>query len=354
MEDLEHQDFIPKKSWAIRRKTIKPEAITISQEQLIRAVELWSGKPLPLMIQPAVDGVDLVAWARNNRKFLETHLWKHGGILFRGFDVKSVTEFEKFIRATSGELLEYSERSSPRNQVSGNIYTSTEYPADQSIFLHNENSYQHTFPLKIFFFCITPAHQGGETPIADCRKVFQRLDAKLRERFLRKGVMYVRNFGSGFGLPWQTVFQTTEKTVVEAYCRSADIEAEWKDNNCLRTRQVRPAVARHPRTGEMTWFNHATFFHVSTLEPMIREVLLAEFQEEDLPNNTCYGDGSPMEPSVLDALREAYLQEKMTFPWQGGDILMLDNMLTAHGREPFVGPRKVVVGMAEPFSHEDM
>jgi alpha-ketoglutarate-dependent taurine dioxygenase len=166
--------------------------------------------------------------------------------------------------------------------------------------------------------------------------------------------MYVRNFGDGFGLPWQTVFQTTEKEKVEEYCRIHDIKVEWKDSERLRTRQVGPAVVKHPRTGELVWFNHATFFHISTLEKNTREALLAGFQEEDLPTNTYYGDGSPIEPSVLESLREVYQQAMVTFPWQKGDILMLDNMLAVHGRLPFVGPRQVLVGMAEALNIKEL
>jgi alpha-ketoglutarate-dependent taurine dioxygenase len=163
--------------------------------------------------------------------------------------------------------------------------------------------------------------------------------------------MYVRNFGDGFGLPWQTVFQTTDKSVVEAHCRKAGIVAEWKDGERLRTRAVRPAVARHPRTGEMVWFNHGTFFHASTLAPAIRISLEAEFKEEaDFPTNSFYGDGSTIESATLDILRDAYRQETVSFPWQQGDVLMLDNMMVAHGRASYSGRREILVGMAEPWS----
>ncbi|MBD2523669.1 MULTISPECIES: TauD/TfdA family dioxygenase [unclassified Nostoc] len=329
----------------------KRQGVNVSPAELIKAVPLVAGNSLPLLIQPTVDAVNLVAWAASNRELITNHLFKHGGILFRNFQVKNYLEFEQFIKSVTGELLEYRDRSSPRSPIQGNIYTSTDYPANSSIFLHSELSYAKTWPLKIFFFCIQPAQQGGETPIADTRKLLQRIDGKICDRFSQKGVMYVRNFGDGFGLPWQTVFQTTNPSEVEAFCRSNGIEFEWKEGNRLRTRQVRQAVATHPHTNELVWFNHAAFFHISTLEPSIREPLLAEFPESDLPHNTYYGDGSAIEPAVLDEIRSAYQQEMVIFPWQAGDILMLDNMLTAHGRMPFVGARKIAVGMAEQYSN---
>lgn len=331
-------------------RTKRRQGVKLSQVELIKITPLLRDKSLPLLLQATVEGINLVTWSASNQELIATHLIQHGGILFRNFQLGNMAEFEQFIHTVSGELLEYRDRSSPRSAIQGKIYTSTDYPANQSIFLHSENSYAATWPLKIFFYCVTPAQQGGETPIADTRKLFKQINPKIRDRFIEKKVMYVRNFGDGFGLPWQTVFQTTNPAEVETFCHSNGIECEWKQANRLRTRQVREAVVTHPKTGEQVWFNHAAFFHVSTLEPNIREALLAEFQEEDLPHNTYYGDGSPIESAVLDEIRAVYQQETVIFPWQAGDVLMLDNMLTAHGRKPFLGQRKVVVGMAEQFS----
>jgi alpha-ketoglutarate-dependent taurine dioxygenase len=310
---------------------------------------------LPLVIQPSASRVDLVTWASERREAIEASLYKYGGLLFRGFDVSTPPEFEGFIRAVSGELLEYRERSSPRSNVGNNVYTSTDHPPDQSIFVHNENSYQQTFNLKIFFFCETPAPIGGETPITDCRKILPLIDPPVRERFLEMGWMYVRNYGDGFGLSWQTVFQTEDKKAVEEHCHKNGIQVEWKDGARLRTRAVLPAVSRHPRTGEPIWFNHATFFHYTTLEPWIQEAMLEEFDsEEDFPTNTLYGDGSPIERSALDGLREIYRRQTVTFAWERGDVLMLDNMMVAHGRGPYSGERRILVGMSEPTTRAEV
>jgi alpha-ketoglutarate-dependent taurine dioxygenase len=331
----------------IRLGNARRKPLNVTSGGLVTAELQKEGSALPLVMRPAVEGVDLTTWAQSNRGLIEARLLRHGGILFRDFNISSPELFEQFVIACSNELLPYRERSSPRTQINNNVYTSTDYPADQSIFLHNENSYQRTWPLKIFFFCAEPAIQGGETPIADCRKVFERIDPQIRRRFIEKGWMLVRNFGNGLSLSWQSVFQTEDRSAVEIYCREAGIEIEWRGDR-LRTRQTRRAVAQHPATGEMIWFNHAAFFHVSTLEPSTRQGLLSVLEEEDLPNNTYYGDGSPIEPSVLEEIREAYRMETVSFAWQKGDILMLDNMLTAHGRNPYVGPRKILVAMAEP------
>ena len=104
---------------------------------------------------------------------------------------------------------------------------------------------------------------------------------------------------------------------------------------------------KHPRTGESLWFNHGTFFHVTTLTPTIRDGLLQQFDEEDLPTNTYYGDGTPIEPEVLEHLRTVYRENMVMFPWQKGDLLLLDNMLTVHARTPYRGQRRVLTGMAE-------
>jgi alpha-ketoglutarate-dependent taurine dioxygenase len=333
--------------------SIRPRTVSVSQAELVRTEYLEQGSTLPLVVKPNFQNLDLAEWAKSQLELIQTQLLKHGAILFRDFNINSADKFRRFAQSISPTLLKYKERSTPRTEVGGEIYTATEYSADQRIPLHNENAYSFEWPLKLWFLCLQPATEGGQTPIADSRKVTRLLDPKIKERFVRKKVMYVRNYGEGIDLSWQTTFQTTDKSAVEDYCRKAFIEFEWREKNQLRTRQVRPATAIHPVTGETIWFNQAHLFHVSSLEPSLREALLALVKEENLSRNTYYGDGTPIETSILDEIRGVYEDVAVTFSWHEGDVLMLDNMLTAHGRTSFIGPRKVLVAMAETFSDQN-
>jgi alpha-ketoglutarate-dependent taurine dioxygenase len=311
---------------------------------------LRPGSPLPLVVRPVFERVDLISWATANTDFVESYLERNGAILFRGFGLSSVEEFERLIEVVSGPLLDYSYRSTPRHVANGRIYSSTEYPAHQSIPLHNENSYTRNWPMKLSFFAQQLPDKGGETPIADSRKIYNAIPPDIRECFERKGLMYVRNYGTGLDLRWQEVFQTSSKAVVEDYCRKAQMEFEWIGDDQFRTRQLCQAAERHPRTSEMVWFNQAHLFHVSRLPAEVREWLLAAFGEPNLPRNVYFADGSTIETAMLDEIVRVCDEQSIVFPWHEGDVLMLDNMLTAHGRKPFVGKRKVVVGIAE--SHQ--
>ncbi len=326
----------------MRRRGVTPAEEWVSLRALLPASD-W-----PALLEPRVPGIDLPAWAQAQTERLESELRRFGALLFRGFALASIADFERFVSAAAGDPVPYEDQSSPRHALGGRIYTSTEHPPEEEILLHNENSYSHTWPQRVFFHCVTAPAEGGETPLADSRRVYARIAPAIRERFEQLGVLYVRNFGSGLGLDWRTAFQTDDPAQVEAYCRQAHITCEWRGDGRLRTRQVRPAVLDHPVSGERVWFNQAALFHPAALAPSVREELLRLLPEDELPSTAYYGDGSPISAATVAHIVEAYRQESASFAWQAGDVLMLDNALIAHGRRPFRGPRRIAVGMARP------
>lgn len=329
-------------------------AVSVSPRGLCRFEPLTDVADLPWLVHPTVPDLDLPSWLRNNRTLVGDELREHGALLFRGFGVQGVERFQDCVKALSGELLEYEYRSTPRTRVSGSIYTSTEYPPSRSIPMHNEMSYARAWPMKIWFYAVKVAAAGGQTPIADSAKVFKRISPQIRDRFAERQVLYVRNYGSGVDLPWQDVFQTSDPLEVERFCRRVGMDLDWAGGDRLTTRHVCQAIALHPQSGVPLWFNQAHLFHLTSLDEASRGLLLQHFGESELPRNAYYGDGSPIEPEALDEIREAYEREKIVFQWQVGDLLLLDNMRTAHGREAFEGQRQVLAGMAERHGQADV
>jgi alpha-ketoglutarate-dependent taurine dioxygenase len=333
-----------------RLKQGQRKSVDLSQKDMINQRYLRPDEPLPIVIEPKGIDVDLIEWAGENRAHIESELLKHGAILFRGFKPYSPITFESFAATVCGELFgEYGDL--PREAISRNIYGSTPYPPDQTILFHNESSHMHRWPLKQFFFCLKAAAQGGETPIVDCRRIYQLLEPDLLERFIQKKIMYVRNFISGLDVSWQDFFKTTDRAEVEMYCRHAGIDFSWKGDD-LSTRQICAAVASHPKTGEKVFFNQLQLHHVSSLAPEVRKSMLSLFDEHELPRNVVYGDGTPIEDSVIAQITATYWKNASCFPWQEGDVLMLDNMMTAHARNPFTGQRKIMVAMGEMIDNQ--
>lgn len=319
-------------------------------ESLVRTSHL-PGTTLPLVIEPAADGVDLAEWAGAHRASIEEMLHAHGALLFRGFGISQVESFEQFSLKLCDEI--YAENGE-HVMVNANVATPVFYPPDKQLLWHNENSFNHLWPTKIIFCCAEPPARGGETPIVDSRKVFERIPAEIRDEFVARGVMYQRNYGYSLGLGWQAVFKTAERAEVEERCRRNRMEFHWKDGDRLRTRCVRPAVIRHPVTGEPSWFNQGQHWHVSCLDPETCESLRALFSEEDLPRNLYFGDGSPIPDEYMATILDVYRELEVSFPWRKGDVMVVDNVLAAHGRNPFEGTRKILVAMGNMKTYDDL
>lgn len=318
-------------------------------ESAIRYLD--EGRGLIRVIEAGHPGMKLRDEMTGYQSLIDQALVEQGGVLFRGFDVEGVDDFQTISETYAGELQTYGERSTPRTSLGGKVYTSTEYPPDQIIPQHNENSYARSWPRTLFFHCVTPAEAGGETPVADSREVLAAIPQPIRNEFRERGLLYVRNIGGQVDLPWQTVFQTDNKAEVERMCNTGGVDYEWLDKGArLRTRSRLPAVARHPVTGDELWFNQAHLFHISNLPEEVVEYMYTAMKEENFPRNTYFGDGAAIPTDYLVAIRQAYESAQVDFSWEENDFLILDNMLVTHGRKPFKGSRKVVVALAHPWS----
>ena len=296
--------------------------------------------------QPS-SGQDLQKWLLAHKDEIDQLLYTHGALLFRGFGVGSAEEFQDIAGVFCNEFGSYVGGNSPRTKVASHVFTSTEYPKEERISLHNEASYLKYMPSRILFFCLQPAAKGGATPLADCRRVLTRIDPEVRSRFDRTGVRYVNNLhgGMGLGKSWMETYCTKDRKEVEKVLEADDHTFEWRPNGTLRISMHAPATMRHPVTEEEVWINQAEQWHSSSLDSTLLEDFLLILSEEEFPHNAFLGDGSPLSKSDLENVRTAMTAEERVFEWQAGDVLLCDNFLVMHGRQPYSGDRKILVAM---------
>jgi alpha-ketoglutarate-dependent taurine dioxygenase len=297
----------------------------------------------PFVIGTNYSDANISGWMQNNRTLIDLKLKETGALLFRGFQVNSIEKFQLFMTYFGNDVLEYKLRSSPRYAVGEKVYISTKYPQEYIINMHSESSYSPLHPNKIVFCCIVPAVNGGETPIADNRLVLNHISERTKKKFESLGVKYRRFFSNDVGLSWQEAFQTDDRHVVENECRKVQINFEWENQNDLVLTWNKKAIWNHPQTQERVWFNHAFFFNRHAPG---QEDLDFAIDHNRLPNNTFFGDGSEITKEEIIEISEAYKKSTIEFKWEKGDVLLLDNMLMSHGRNPFKGDRNIIVSMA--------
>jgi alpha-ketoglutarate-dependent taurine dioxygenase len=267
-------------------------------------------------------------------------------LVFRGFGVTPET-LDAVFDLLLPNRLPYVHGNSPRTKVRGNLYTSTEYPQELTISMHSELSYAHRWPARLAFFCEAAADTGGATPVLDAALWLEKLDPEVRAAFAG-GVRYVQNLhgGRGLGKSWQETFETQDRAEVEAFLSGTAAEWEWRADRSLRISQLRPATTRHPSTGTEVWFNQSDQWHPAGLGDDTAAELYEVLSEEELPQSVTFADGSPIPGEYVAQIRDRGLAAAVDVDWHAGDLLLVDNVLAAHGRRPFTGSRRVLVAMS--------
>lgn len=307
---------------------------------------------LPFVVEDAVRGLDverLAVWLQSHDDEIRGLLAATGAVLFRETGVHTSAEFGRACQAHTPTLLPYIGGGSPRTPLEGLVYTSTEYAAQVSIPLHCEATYLPHVPRRIWFFCRVAPVDRGETPLGDMRRVRGRLPVALVDEFRERGLLYLMNLpdGRGFGKSWQQTYGSADRDTVEARLREQHAEWTWNPDGGLTVRMRAPALLRHSATGEEIWTNQAVNWHPAHLgETHVRKMMSVFGDESRFPKAVTFGDGGPITAAAIETIAAALAAEERTFTWRRGDILLVDNEVIAHGRQPFTGDRAIDVAMA--------
>lgn len=304
--------------------------------------------PAKVTFGEKINQTQFTEWYLANKSEMDRLILKNGAILFEGVEIQQVETFDDIVTSLYDKTWDYVDGFSPRTKLSGNVYTSTEYDADFHITLHNELSYSTKWPDRLIFSCLIPSATGGETPLADCRKILTAIDQELLAEMKAKGVRYVRNLhgGEGAGPSWQQTFESEDKSFVEKFCEEGNIEYHWKSDGGIKLVQNKPATIMHPLSGEEVWFNQVDQFHPSHLSEEIYEALMFMYDsEEDLPMFGSFGDGTALTKDHIKEIHRAIDEVAVARKWNQGDLVMVDNVMVCHGRKPYTGERKILVSM---------
>ena len=303
--------------------------------------------PLPLILDSndfynnSVES--LLQYNNTEQSKIYNHLAKHGAILYRGFQINDINELELIATSLSFTCDTYVGGDSPRTKLTQKVYTSTEYPADQIIALHNEMSFSNKYPRYLLFYCEVPSLYGGETPLADNRELYRLLPSDLVEKYRNKKLKYIMNLHNGYGIgkSWQDVFETNSKAEVERILKKRGISYQWELNENLRISEIVQPVICHPKTNEWIFISQAHQWHPSNLDINTYESLLSIMPETEFYHYVCHANNEPLDIYDLNLTRQIIDEIKVTAPWFRNDILLIDNLLVMHGRNPYQGERKI-------------
>lgn len=277
---------------------------------------------------------------------LEALLSADKALILRDFAV-TPAELDEVLDALLPDRIAYVRGNSPRTKVGHNLYTSTEYPAELAISMHNEMSYAAQWPVRLAFYCEKAPESGGATPVIDGELWLELIDPEVRDAF-SGGVRYLQNLhgGVGLGKSWAQTFETADRARIEELLAAAAASWEWRADGGLRVEQVRPATIRHPLTGTEVWFNQADQWHPAGLGDLASRALTRIMATEDLPQSVTFANGEAIPDEYITRIGRLGLEAAVDVDWRPGDLLLIDNVLVGHGRRPFTGPRRILVAMS--------
>lgn len=326
----------------------------------VRLSEPFPGSP-PLWIEPDGDFPDLPRWMSDNHAAIEEALLSFGAIVWRGFPVAQTNDFIAMFDRFAPYAKGYAGGTSNRKAIKGPAMEATRTPPHVYIRLHQEMSYMPDNPRALALWCKVAPESGGETVICDMRGLLEEIPAERRRKFEDHGARYVRNLRSNEvddwraepelrHATWQYWFDSDNREEVSAKLTERGTHYRWNDDGSLTFWNDEPAVSTHPVTGDVLYFNqlNSQVQNAHTIGKERADMFDRLYGDHtDRPYAVSFGNGDPFTEGDYLSVQGLFEARKVAFQWQAGDVMLLDNKLTAHGRHAFTGERDVQVMLFE-------
>jgi len=293
-------------------------------------------------------GGEIDTWLAGQAANIEDALDDAGAVLLRGLPVVSAQDFDDVVAAFDLPVFSYEESLSNAVRVNHTprVFTANEAPPDVEIHLHHEMAQTPVSPSRLYFCCLSPAEQGGATPL--CRSelllmAFSEQHPGWANELREKGLRYVTRMPSendesaGQGRSWKSTLGVDSRDAAEARLADLGYDFAWQPDGSIRTvSPVLPGVIRIEEGRE-------SFFH-----QLLAAYLGWPGVRENPASALSFGDGSPIPVEMLEALASMSRGFTHDLNWQAGDVAIVNNRLIMHGRRAFAGSRKreVLVSMA--------
>ncbi|MGQ4488733.1 TauD/TfdA family dioxygenase [Streptomyces sp. 372A] len=273
-----------------------------------------------------------------------------GAVLIRDAGVDGADALADLAAELGLAALDQPEPFALRRPLGRGVWSQPAWPTTSPMCMHHELGWQRQPPPYLLVACLRPAHSGGATGVADGRAVLSLLPEDMTARAGAHGWSMVRRYAPGLlGMPWQDAFPGMDAAGVEAYAADEGIELEWSPEG-LNTRRTRPAIRSTGGDGTPAWSNLLAFCSEWTMDPAVRAYLVTALGREHLPFETGYGDGTPFTAEDVATVSSAYERVTSRIDWRTGDVLLLDNLRTAHSMEPSSDDRRTAVLHAGPVA----
>lgn len=333
---------------------------------------------LPLVIEaqdnPSIDF--LFSFVKKEKQQIFKALIKHGGILLRGFRVENAQDFENIMHILGINLSNsYKGGVVIRNRITPYIFTSSELPNQMFLPAHTEMCYMENRPRFIAFYCAVEPEIFGETPIYNCREIYQNLNSEAKKLFMNE-VPFLRKIKrAGSYKTLRDVFYTDDIGQIENFLKANNIRHYWK-RKILYLLHTVPMTIKCPETNEIcvqtltcdhwyflyrhmkkirdrqTMFNHS-MYGVRILANILRHTV-TNFKKLIKNKIDCETPYSVFNKAMADHLFQVREKHSVVFKWKRGDVLMLDNILTGHGRMNVKPPRKILTCFGNMYNRKKL